>query len=182
MVTVSDFMSTDVITIDPELTLRDALELISARHIGGAPVVASGRLVGVLAASDALAFEAVTPGVPAERPEQLESELEVPDEWEVEGGEPAAAFFTDMWVDTGADVAERFRSPGPEWDALQEHTVSEAMTPAVYAVAPQTPLAEAAAYMLRLKIHRVLVLEAGKLVGILTTTDVVRAVAERRVA
>jgi CBS domain-containing protein len=35
--------------------------------------------------------------------------------------------------------------------------------------------------MQRLKVHRVLVLEAGKLVGILTTTDIVRAVAERRV-
>jgi CBS domain-containing protein len=181
MVTVRDFMSTDVLTLDPELSLRDAVELLASRHIGGAPVLAGARLLGVFASSDALAFESATPGVPAERPEQLESELEIPAEWEPEEAEPAAAFFTDMWVDAGADVAERFQNANPEWDVLQDHTVSEAMTPAIYAVTPTTPLAQAAAYMQRLKVHRVLVLEAGKLVGILTTTDIVRAVAERRV-
>lgn len=181
MVKVRDLMSRDLVTVSPELTLRDAVELLTARHIGGAPVVAGSRLLGVFAASDALAFEAVTPGVPMERPEQLESELEIPPEWEVEGSEPPAAFFTDMWIDTGEDVAERFQHSRPEWDALQEHTVAEVMTPSVYAVSPETELAGAARRMLRLKIHRVLVLEAGKLAGILTTTDIVRAVAERRV-
>ena len=181
MVTVRDLMSTDVVTVSPELTLRDAVELLTGRHIGGAPVVAGSRLLGVFTASDALAFEAVTPGVPMERPEQLEAELEIPPEWEVEGSEPPAAFFTDMWADAGADVAERFQNARPEWDALQEHTVAEVMTSGVYAVPPETELADAARYMLRRSIHRVLVLEGGKLAGILTTTDVVRAVAERRV-
>lgn len=181
MVTVGDLMTTEVVTVSPELTLRDAVEILATRHIGGAPVVAGGRVLGVFASSDGLAFEAVTPGVPRERPEQLESELETPAEWEIEGAEPAAAFFTDMWVDAGADVTERFQNPSPEWDVLQEHTVSEVMTPAIYAVAPGTPVADAAAYMLRLNIHRVLVLAAGKLAGILTTTDIMRAIAERRV-
>lgn len=181
MVTVSDLMTTELVTVSPELTLRDAVEMLATRHIGGAPVVAGGRVLGVFTSSDALAFEAITPGVPRERPDQLEAELETAAEWEVEGSEPAAAFFTDMWTDAGADVTERFQNPNPEWDVLQEHTVSEVMTPAVYAVAPDTPLADAAAYMLRLKIHRVLVLDAGTLAGILTTTDVMRAIAERRV-
>jgi len=47
-------------------------------------------------------------------------------------------------------------------------------------VQPDTELTDAARYMLRRNIHRVLVMEEGKPVGILTTTDVVRAVAERR--
>ena len=181
MVTVHDLMSTELVTVSPELTLRDAIELLSTQHIGGAPVVANGRVLGVFSLSDVFAFEAVTPGVPAERPEQLDEELETPVDWEAEGIEPAATFFTDMWVDAGADVAERFQNPNPEWDVLQEHTVSEVMTPAVYAVTPSTPLAEAAAYLLRRKIHRALVLDAGKLAGILTTTDIVRAVAARQV-
>jgi CBS domain-containing protein len=181
MVTVRDLMSRDLVTVSPELTLRDAVELLTERHIGGAPVVAGSRLLGVFAASDALAFEAVTPGVPMERPEQLEAELEIPPEWEVEGSEPPAAFFTDVWIDAGEDVAERFQHSRPEWDALQEHTVAEVMTPSVYALPPDTELADAAQHMLRHKIHRVLVTEAGKLTGILTTTDIVRAVAERRV-
>jgi signal-transduction protein with cAMP-binding, CBS, and nucleotidyltransferase domain len=77
------------------------------------------------------------------------------------------------------DVAD-FRHSRPEWDALQEHTVAEVMTPCVYALPPDTELADAAQRMLRHKIHRVLVMESGKLTGILTTTDVMRAVAERR--
>jgi CBS domain-containing protein len=52
----------------------------------------------------------------------------------------------------------------------------------VYSVTPSRSLAEAAAYLLDRKIHRALVLESGELAGILTTTDIVRAVAERRVA
>ncbi len=181
MVTVRDLMSVDLVTVSPELTLRDAVELLANRHIGGAPVVAENRVLGVISASDVLAFEAVTPGVPTERPEQAEWELEIPEEWE-EGTEAPAAFFSDMWVDAGADVAERFQNlGGSEWDVLGEHTVSEAMTSSVCAVRPGMELAEVARYMLRRKIHRVLVMEGGKLVGILTTTDIVRAVAERRV-
>ena len=181
MVRVRDLMSVELVTVSPELTLRETVELFAARHIGGAPVVAEGRVLGVISASDVLAFEAVTPGVPAERPEQTEWELETVEDWE-EGDEPAAAFFSDMWADAGADVAERFRNLGaPEWDVLAEHTVAEAMTPSVCAVSPDTELAEAARYMLRRKIHRVLVMEGGKLVGILTTTDILRAVAERLV-
>ncbi len=72
MVRVRDLMSVDLVTVSPELTLRETVELFAARHIGGAPVVAEGRVLGVISASDVLAFEAVTPGVPAERPEQTE--------------------------------------------------------------------------------------------------------------
>jgi CBS domain-containing protein len=64
---------------------------------------------------------------------------------------------------------------------LGEHTVSEAMTPSVCAVGPEDDLADVARYMVRRKIHRALVMEGERLVGILTTTDIVRAVAERRV-
>ncbi len=180
MLNVRDLMSTHLVTISPELTLRDTVELLANQHIGGAPVVASGRVVGVLSASDVLAFEAATPGVPTARPEQVEWELEAPEEWE-EGAEAPGAFFSEMWTDAGADVSERLEElQGPEWDVLQEHTVAEAMTRSVYAVRPDMNVVEAARYMVDRSIHRALVMEKGNLVGILTTTDIMRAVAERR--
>jgi CBS domain-containing protein len=69
MLTVRDLMTRDVVTLDPDLSLRDAVEMFTARHVSGAPVTAGGRLVGVLSANDVLVFEGDSPGVPTERPE-----------------------------------------------------------------------------------------------------------------
>jgi len=180
MLTVRDLMTREVATVDPQLTLREAVELFSTRHVSGAPVTAGGHLVGVLSASDILAFEAETPGVPTERPALEVEDLDEPTEW-VEGEEAPAAFFSDQWSDAGADVLERFAEvSGPEWDYLAEHTVSDAMTPVLCSVAPFVDVYTAADYMIRASVHRLIVMEDGRLVGILSSLDIVRAVAERR--
>jgi CBS domain-containing protein len=180
MLTVRDLMTTDVATVDPDLTLREAVELFTQRHVSGAPVTAGGRLLGVLSASDVLAFEGATPGIPTERPELELEEWNEPTEW-VEGEEAPAAFFNDLWSDAGADVLERFAEvSGPEWDRLAEHTVGEAMTPSLCSVAPFVDVYTAAEYMVRAGVHRLIVLEDGRLVGVLSSMDIVRAVAEQR--
>jgi CBS domain-containing protein len=180
MLTVRDLMTTDVATFDPNLTLREAVELFTQRHVSGAPVTAGGRLVGVLSASDVLAFEGETPGIPTERPELELEEWNEPSEW-VEGEEAPAAFFNEQWADAGADVLERFAEvSGPEWDRLAEHTVGEAMTPSLCSVAPFVDVYTAAEYMVRAGVHRLIVLDDGRLVGVLSSMDIVRAVAEQR--
>ena len=177
MLSVRDLMSTDVVVVSPDLSIRDALELLTERHIGGAPVMTDGRVVGVVTAADLLAFEAGTAPAPVEREDQLEEELE--DEEAV----PPSAFFTDWWTDAGADVVERGRAVAePEWDVLAEHTVTEAMSTSLLWVSPQEPVARAAALMGSREVHRLLVLERGRLVGILTTTDIARAVADGRLS
>ena len=185
MLSVRDLMSTDVITVSPELSIRDALELFTERHIGGAPVMADGRVVGVVTAADLLGFEASTAPAPVAREDQLEAGELAPVEEELEDEEtvPPSAFFTDWWVDVGADVAERVRSTSePEWDVLAEHTVAEAMSTSLLWVAPQEPVARAAALMDAREVHRLLVLDRGRLVGILTMTDIARAVADGRLS
>lgn len=180
MLTVRDLMTREVATVDPQLTLREAVEMFNERHVSGAPVTAGGRLVGVLSASDVLAFEAETPGVPTERPALEVEDLDEPTEW-VEGEEAPATFFSDQWSDVGADVLERFAEvSGPEWDYLAEHTVADAMTPVLCSVAPFVDVYTAADYMIRACVHRLIVMEDGRLVGILSSLDIVRAVAERR--
>ncbi|HXQ28012.1 MAG TPA: CBS domain-containing protein [Gemmatimonadales bacterium] len=181
-VTVRDIMSPSVQVLDPALTLRDAVEILAAQHITGAPVVSAGAVVGAISANDILAFEADTPGVPTERMESAEgeTELESPagEMWEPDAETPST-YFNDLWADAGADVAQRFESlAGPEWDVLGEHTVAEAMSQGVRAVSPDTTVADAAAYMLKERVHRAVVLEAGELIGIVTATDIMRAVAE----
>lgn len=58
--------------------------------------------------------------------------------------------------------------------------VDEVMTPAPYDVAPETPLDEAAAVMARCKYGSAVITEGGKVIGILTTTDALRALVELR--
>lgn len=180
MTAVNDLMSTDVVSVTPELSLRDAAELLAARHIGGAPVMRGQRVIGVVSMSDILSFEASTPVVPSGGVEPGEWDLEPAEEWR-EGDEAPAAFFEDLWTDAGADVLERFeQTEGPEWDLLAEHTVAEAMSRRVVAVGPQTSADAAARLMSRLGIHRLLVLDEGRLAGVLSAMDLVRAVGERR--
>lgn len=185
MLSVRDLMSTDVVVVSPDLSIRDALELLTERHIGGAPVMTDGRVVGVVTAGDLLAFEAGTPPAPVEREDQLETGELAPTLEELEDDEtvPPSAFFTEWWTDAGADVVERGRAVAePEWDVLAEHTVAEAMSTSLLWVAPQEPVARAAALMGSREVHRLLVLERGRLVGILTTSDIARAVADGRLS
>ena len=51
------------------------------------------------------------------------------------------------------------------------------MMPATFSVRPEATAAELARFLLRAGVHRALVFEGSKLVGIVTTMDVLRAVA-----
>lgn len=180
MLSVRDCMTRDVLTMDAESSLREAVELFTTRHLSGVPVTTGGRLVGVLSASDVIAFEQGQPGVPTERPELEQEEWTEPTEW-VEGEEPPAAYFSELWSDAGADVLERFAAiGGPEWDQLEEHTVGEAMSPSLCRVAPGASIYAAAEQMVRAEVHRLVVMDGARLVGILTSMDIVRAVSLRR--
>lgn len=178
---VRDLMSGEVVALGPEMTLREAIEILTEKSVSGAPVVASGRVVGVLSATDVLEFLTSTPAVPTRKEESPEwGEWGPAEEWE-EGLEPPASYYSAMWENAGAEVRERFEQvEGPEWDLMEEHTVGEIMTRSLCALPPEADVAEAARYMLKTGIHRVLVLDKGQLVGIITTTDIVRAVGEKR--
>jgi CBS domain-containing protein len=179
MLRVHEIMTRDVVALSPDMTLRDAVVALTAHHISGAPVVSGSTVVGILSLSDLLAFQASTQPVPAAREVAPDWEEEpTPDE---EDSLPASAFFTDYWDDAGADVSERFAEhDSPEWDLLGEHTVAEAMTRTLCTVGPNTEVPKAADYMRRAGIHRVLVMEHATLVGILSTMDIARAVADKR--
>ena len=91
------------------------------------------------------------------------------------------AFFHDMWNDAGPGINQRLRSvDGPEWNALGEHAVEEAMNPTVYFLAADTSVEIAAQYMREHAIHRVLVMEQDRLLGIVTTSDIAAAVADHK--
>lgn len=178
---VRDVMTPDVISVSPELSLRDLVDLLAAEHITGAPVVVGGKVVGIVTADDVLSFLSSQPVVPTTRPTDSEYDFEPVGEW-VEDEEAPGAYFFDAWSDAGADAVERLRTvSSPEWDLLAEHVVAEAMSRKVASVGPDADLASAAERMERFGMHRLLVLDRGTLVGILTTSDITRAVARHRV-
>lgn len=184
MLRVRDIMTADVITVAPETTLREAMELFAKRHVSGAPVLAGGRIVGVVSTTDLMMFAAALSGVPTEREaadapedEDLATEIEVESD-----AEPSAAFFTDLWDDAGADSSTRFQTSGsPEWNVLDEHEVSEVMTRTPVTTLPPTAAVEGAADLMReRRIHRILITEGETLAGIVSALDIVSAVADQR--
>ncbi len=188
MLKLRNIMTTDVVSVTPLTTLRDAMELLARQHVSGAPVLAGDRVVGVVSAADLIGFAASDPGVPREREEAEDtewrdwSELPLPDRSDEEN-DPSAEFFTDLWEDAGADVSARMeRADGPEWNTLEEHEVREVMTRRLWALRPDDTVEQAAELMHRAGIHRVLVVDDGTLVGIVTVSDIARAVAERKVS
>jgi CBS domain-containing protein len=184
MLRLRDIMTTDVITVDPNITIREAMDVLVSKRITGAPVVAGGEVVGVISATDLLQFSAALPGVPTER--ELAPDLY--DDADVADAEiladpdddPAGLYFTELWDDVGGTVVERMAVPiTAEWNSLEEHTVSEAMTRTpVHALSPDTLVTLAADYLRRTKIHRVLVMNGRELLGVVTTSDITDAVAD----
>lgn len=69
-----------------------------------------------------------------------------------------------------------------DWNALAGHTVSEAMSGGPAAtLSPDATVQEAADLMRSANIHRVFIVERERLVGVVSSLDVTRALAERKV-
>jgi CBS domain-containing protein len=182
MLRLRDIMTRDVLTLAPDLSLRDALSVLVTKHISGAPVVRQGKVVGVVSLTDLAEFASASSGVPTERPVSPAWDEEESDEL-TEGAEPASAFFAEMWDDAGADVDERMaESANPEWNALEQATVGEVMSRDVLSMPSDTPVEDAADFMRSATIHRVLVMADGKLEGIVSTSDIAAAVADNRLS
>ncbi|HET6342164.1 MAG TPA: CBS domain-containing protein [Gemmatimonadota bacterium] len=165
-----EVMTSNVVTVGPQTSLRELVGVLRDERVSGVPVVSGGRVVGVVSATDLLDFE-------------FEQPPEGPTDWEglerisENSAEESAGYYGGDW-DASVDVLERMhRVEDPEWDRLLEHSVSEVMTPVIYGLPPNEDLRSVASYMVRQGIHRVLVLERDELIGIASAMDIVRAVA-----
>ena len=183
MLKVRDIMTPDVVTLTPDQSLREAIDTLVTCRIQGAPVVDGDKVVGVLSAPDILEFESVTPvesnAEQDEDEDEEEEDTDAPEEWE-EGEEWSSSYFTDLWTNRGPDVAERIAAKGAGWDMLADHTVAEAMSRAILTLPATLEVSAAAQRMLAAGVQRALVTEGDAFVGILSTTDIIRAVAEHR--
>lgn len=160
MLRVRDLMAANVFTLAPEDTLRSAAAKLAEAGVGGAPVVRSGWVVGVLSRADILAFV-------AERHPCKEEVAEHAVGWIFGAWEEADANRPDGVVDQDALVT----------DALDTHTVLDVMSAPAFTIDPDALVKEAAMIMAREGVHRLIVSDDDTPVGILTTWDLVCAVA-----
>lgn len=182
MASVRDIMRRDVVTIRADESARSLARLLADSEISGVPVLdGNDRVVGVASTTDLVRLAAGDADVglasaavilrPDRSPdltdEDLDEALEV---------DPYGFFLPE---DSPFPEAVFDRIPESRFD---QATVEDVMTPVSFSVAPDMTVPELCEYLVRGRIHRALVIEDGALVGIVTSQDVLRAVAEARVA
>ncbi len=181
MLRLRDIMTKDVLTVSPEMPLRDAMALLASRHISGVPVLDGAEVVGVLSSTDLLDFAASLPGVPVAHATLTDVDGEELPAAQIDLDALREHLFAEVWAGAGVDVAERAReSAGHEWNVLEEYTVADAMTRSVVSLPPGTPVTAAADRMRTAGVHRVLVMHGNRLLGIVTTKDIANAVADNK--
>lgn len=144
-----DVMTTNVITVGPDTIVQALATLLSERGISGVPVVDNtGKLIGVVSEGDLL-HRAET------------------------GTERRTTRRRSRWLDSFAADQEAARG------YVKEHgrTVGEIMTRELITVNDTTDLADVATLLETKKIKRVPVLRDGKLVGIVSRANLIRALA-----
>src|SRR5215472_2086318 len=144
-----DVMTTNVITVDPNTSVQALATLLSERGISGVPVVdKDNRLVGVVTEGDLL-HRAET------------------------GTERRIQRRRSRWLDTiGAD-----QEAARDYVKAHGRLVREIMTREVISVSDTTELADIATLLETKRIKRVPVLRDGKLAGIVSRANLVRALA-----
>ena len=55
---VRDIMTSPVITVDPDMSVKDLAALFRENRVGGVPVVVDGKLVGIVTEGDMMAMDA----------------------------------------------------------------------------------------------------------------------------
>ena len=178
MLRVSDIMTREVLTLESEASLREAMELLSTKHLSGIPIVAGERVTGIISLSDIIGFLIAVPESEAgEHLDTLVESLEEPEEEEDDEEMRAVSLDEDVWSEWSESPSMRAdENPSTTESLLDQHTVEEAMNREVISVRSSESVRSAATIMAERGIHRVLVIDNGRLDGIVSALDIARAV------
>ena len=159
-----DIMRTQVVTLSPDASIREAVETLQDDHLGGVPVVDQAeKVVGFLSLADIARIEHLAGDRLAE----------------ARGDRQLANPVGDALEEESPDDEEFTSREDYSPEMLGRETVGDWMTRGVITVPPDATLKQVCRTMVRESVHRVVVLdERERLAGIISTTDVVRYVAE----
>jgi CBS domain-containing protein len=142
-----DIMTTELITVGPDTAIRHIAALLFMHRISAVPVVAHGKLVGIVSEADLLHRHEI--GTERSR--------------------------------TGSRWLQLLSGDGSVSAYVRSHATRarDVMTRDVVTVTPDTPLAEVATLLERRRVKRVPVVEGEHVVGILSRSDLIKALAAK---
>ena len=145
MLKVRDIMTTDVISVKRETTIRELAELFTTHRVGSVPVVDdSGNLIGIVTESDLI---------------EQDRSLHIP---------TVISLFD--WV-IYLESEKKFEK---ELQKMTGQTVGDIYTDTVEMVTPDTLVSDVADLMSNKKLHALPVVEGKRLVGIVSRIDLIR--------
>lgn len=161
---VRDAMQLHIVSVVPEMTVRELIHILIENGISGAPVVdPSGKVIGVVSATDVLRLGAQEAEIPSG---QLEWNPLIPAAEERDESEAG-------WDTTVAFTAPGAAIPEAAFDNVQ---VRDIMTPVPFTVRPIDSLGTAIRMMRHGRVHRLLVMDDDFLYGIITPHDILELV------
>jgi CBS domain-containing protein len=145
MLAAADVMTTDVITVSSETTIRDVATLLHSKRISGVPVVdAAGNILGIVTEGDLVIREAIV-------------------------GEHRRSWWLALFDDPTVLARDYAKTHG--------RIARDVMTTSVISVGPAATLPEIAKTLERHRIKRVPVVKDNKLIGIITRSNLLQALA-----
>jgi CBS domain-containing protein len=167
--TLREIMSTPVVALAPQMSLTEAAARLARAHVSGAPVVEEGRVLGVVSGTDltrAIA-ESATPAPFA--PEELRQVQQT------ERGMLSVAARRAAHAKSNGALGGAWPTPSPARVPPMRRSVGEVMTRQIVSLPPDADVEQAALLMRREQVHRVLVMEDGALLGVVSALDLARA-------
>jgi CBS domain-containing protein len=148
--TAKSIMNRNVLTVREDMTVRELADFFTENMISGAPVVdENSKIIGVVSMTDIVQC--------AHRKASITME------------EREATFYRGWEQELSGQEMENFHVEECEWA-----TVHEIMTPLSYKVSEDTTVDEMAEIMINGRIHRLLVTRDDRLLGIVTTLDMLK--------
>ena len=150
-----DIMTRPVISVRQDTPVREMMALLHEKQISGVPVVDPfDRLVGVVSMTDLLSVST-----------DLEHASEITE----------SDFHTSPAMD-GLSRAAGLLQPD---EAILDHPISDLMSPNVITVNPGATIGELSDKLVTHQIHRVIVVQDNRVVGIVSVTDILRTLRDR---
>ncbi len=148
MTRVSDAMVRDVVALASDTSLDAVSRLLCVHQISGAPVIdETGHHIGVVSHHDLL---------DPERPRS---------------GDVGRRVYYRVWNGNIRAVGLVTSTPAPE-----PGVAADVMSSPLYTIDPEAPVEEAARRMVDMHVHRLFVVDKGRVIGLLTALDCLRAI------
>jgi len=149
MIKVKDLMTTKVVTVSPDTTLRELYTILQKERVTGVPVLdSSGKLVGVISQRDLIVAET-----------QLLANASAYSDIE--------ELFSSRFIEDDRIIRRRFN-----W-------VEEIMTRRVITTHPDAAIRDVCRLMCEKHVKRLPVVAGDKFVGIISFTDIMRFFADK---